>query len=89
MDCATFRALRACSSAMGHLAVSDDRALAWLLARAGEPGFRKAAPPWHFRQHRGDRLRTDERRRAVAGLALSGRDAAYGRSSLSSAGDWS
>lgn len=79
VDRATFRALRACPFAIGRLAATDDRALAWLMARAGTPGARAAAPAWHFRNRRGARLAGDERRRAVQALALSGRPEAATR----------
>ncbi len=79
VDRATFRALRATSSAMGHLASTDDRALAWLLARTGGPGARSASPAWHFRHHQGARLARDERRRALGALATSGRPEAAAR----------
>jgi hypothetical protein len=56
--------------AMGHLARSDDRAYAWLVARvddtSGDPG-------WSSGSLVGPRLAAQLRRRAIAGLALSGR----------------
>lgn len=56
--------------AMGHLARSDPRALAWLEDRVrnggGEPGF-------SFRAMRAERLADQLRRLAVMGLGLSGR----------------
>jgi hypothetical protein len=79
VDPATFRALQTCSWSMGRLAAADDRALAWLLARAGTPGAAPAAPTWRFREHHGARLAADERRRAMNGLALSGRPEAAQR----------
>lgn len=73
VDRTTFRALRTRASAMGQLAARDDRALAWLAGRAGAPGEAARSAGWSFRQHRGARLAADERRRAMDGLALSGR----------------
>jgi len=55
--------------AMGHLARSDPRALAWLEERAREGGD----PGWSFRSMRGERLVDQLRGLAVVGLGLSGR----------------
>jgi hypothetical protein len=76
VDRATYRALRACAPAMGLLAGGDDRALAWLMARSGQP----AGPPaWRFRHQSGARLAAAEGERVLTGLALSGRTVARGR----------
>lgn len=88
VDRTTFRALRTCPSAMGQLAARDDRALAWLADRAGEPGEAARTAGWSFRQQRGARLAADERRRAMDGLALSGRPQAAARlEALAGSGD--
>ena len=56
--------------AMGHLARSDPRALAWLEERAREGG---GDPGWSCRSMRGERLAEQLRGLAVMGLGLSGR----------------
>jgi hypothetical protein len=61
--------------AMGHLAQSDDRALAYLVQAARAPG---RAPRWAHRHLRGPRLGALLRRGAITGLAISGRAEAGG-----------
>jgi hypothetical protein len=70
VDRATYRLRTAIPIAMGHLARSDDRALAWLVARAETRG---ADPGWWSGPFAGQRLADQLRRRAIDGLALSGR----------------
>lgn len=71
VDRRLYRLLDAVPLAMGYLARSDDRAFAWLVARAGS---RSAAPAWSHGPFEGQRLADQQRRRAIAGLALSARD---------------
>lgn len=56
--------------AMGHLARSDDRAYAWLVARVDDT---RDDPGWSSGSRAGPRLAAQLRRRAIMGLALSGR----------------
>jgi hypothetical protein len=56
--------------AMGHLARSDERAYAWLVARVDDASD---DPGWSSGSLAGPRLAAQLRRRAIAGLALSGR----------------
>jgi hypothetical protein len=70
LDRAAYRLLDAVPIAMGWLARSDDRAFAWLVARAATRG---ADPGWSHGPFAGQRLADQQRRRAIAGLALSGR----------------
>ena len=56
--------------AMGHLARSDDRAYAWLVARVDDT---RGDPGWSSGALAGPRLAALLRRRAIAGLGLSGR----------------
>ncbi len=72
VDRDTFRARSRLPQAMGRLARTDARALAWLLAEAS----RDRAPGWSFRQQRGARLRTLLQEQVLTGLALSGAPAA-------------
>jgi hypothetical protein len=65
----TFRARVVLGQAMGRLAQSDPRALAWLLAEAARP---PADPAWSFRHLRGGALRTLLEEQILSGLALSG-----------------
>ncbi len=69
VDRATYRLAGVLPLAMGFLAREDDRALAWLIARARSAG----APAWRFRHARGEALREELRQRIVSGLGLSGR----------------
>ena len=69
VDRETFRALRTIPHAMGFLAASDARAVAWLDDRSRG----RTAPAWSFRSHGQARVASAERSRAVTGLALSGR----------------
>lgn len=55
--------------ALGHLARSDDRALAWLKAEA----LQQDVPSWWFRSTQGSQLGQALRRQSIRGLALSGR----------------
>ncbi len=70
VDRATLRARVAVLAALGHLARSDDRALANLLAAATLDG---STPAWSHGRLRGPRLTALLRRSALSGLALSGR----------------
>ncbi len=73
IDHAEYRLRRAIPFAMGHLARTDDRALAWLIAAAeSEP----RDPGWSFRGRGGVRQGEEQHLRAVTGLGLSGRPAA-------------
>lgn len=56
--------------AMGHLARSDERAYAWLVARVDDTSD---DPGWSSGSLAGSRLAAQLRRHAIAGLALSGR----------------
>jgi hypothetical protein len=68
VDRTGFRARRALPYAMGHLARSDARAVAWLAERA-----QGGAPPrWSFGVLRRQPLTSLQRRAAIQGLALSG-----------------
>jgi len=67
-----FRARRVLPYAMGHLARTDARALAWLAQRAERGG----APSWSFGVLREERLASLERGASIRGLALSGLPAA-------------
>ena len=73
IDRPLFRLLDTIPLAMGYLARRDDRALAWLVGRAGSRG---ADPGWSHGPFRGQALADQERRRAIAGLGLSGRSGA-------------
>jgi len=70
VDRPTYRLLDAIPFAMGHLARSDQRAFAWLRSRAEARGV---DPGWSHGPFRGQRLADQQRRRAIAGLGLSGR----------------
>lgn len=70
VDRSTYRLLDAVPFAMGHLARVDRRAFDWLAARAAT---RAADPGWSHGPFRGQALADQQRRRAIAGLALSGR----------------
>ena len=70
VDRATLRTRVAILAALGHLARSDDRALADLAAAAMGDG---PAPAWRHGRLRGPRLAALLRRSALSGLALSGR----------------
>jgi hypothetical protein len=72
VDRATFRAHTQVRIALGQLARKDGRALRWLLdADQGDE-----LPTWHFRNHRGARLRVLLDELTWTGLALSGTPAA-------------
>jgi hypothetical protein len=73
VDRPLFRLLDTVPLAMGYLARRDDRALAWLEERASSRG---ADPGWSHGPFRGQALVDQERRRAIAGLGLSGRSEA-------------
>jgi len=73
VDGATLRARVAVRIALGHLARSDDRALADLAAAARGGG---PAPTWSRGRLRGPRLAALLQRSALSGLALSGRSEA-------------
>ena len=75
VDRATLRTRVAVLAALGHLASSDDRALADLVAAAMTDG---PAPAWRHGRLRGPRLAALLRRSALSGLALSGRTEAAG-----------
>lgn len=70
VDSATLRTRVAVLAALGHLARSDDRALADLVAAATED---VPPPTWSHGRLRGPRLAALLRRSALSGLALSGR----------------
>jgi hypothetical protein len=70
VDRAAYRLAIALPLAMGHLARSDGRALAWLLARAESAG---GDPGWWHGAHAGRALADELRRAAVRGLGVSGR----------------
>jgi hypothetical protein len=70
VDAATLRTRVAILVALGHLARSDDRALADLVAAATGDG---PTPAWRHGRLRGPRLAALLRRSALSGLALSGR----------------
>jgi hypothetical protein len=70
VDASTLRTRVALLVALGHLARSDDRALADLVAAAKGGG---PAPAWSRGRLRGPRLAALLRRSALSGLALSGR----------------
>jgi hypothetical protein len=70
VDGAALRTRVAVLAAFGHLARSDDRALANLLAAATLDG---STPAWSHGQLHGPRLAALLRRSALSGLALSGR----------------
>jgi hypothetical protein len=70
VDRAEYQLRTAIPVAMGHLARSDDRAFAWLVARVDDGS---AEPGWSSGTRAGPRLAEQLRRRAIAGLALSGR----------------
>jgi hypothetical protein len=70
VDRATLRTRVAVLAALGHLARSDDRALADLVAAAAGDG---RTPTWGHGRLRGPRLAALLRRSALSGLALSGR----------------
>jgi hypothetical protein len=70
VDGATLRKRVALLAALGHLARSDDRALADLLAAARSDA---STPAWSHGRLRGPRLSALLRRSALSGLALSGR----------------
>jgi hypothetical protein len=70
VDGAALRTRVAVRAALGHLARSDDRALADLLAAATLDG---SAPAWSHGRLRGPRLAALLRRSTLSGLALSGR----------------
>jgi len=72
VDRDAFRARSRLPQAMGRLARSDARALAWLLAEEK----RSDAPGWWFRQQRGAHLSTLLQEQLLTGLALSGAPAA-------------
>ena len=73
LERARYCALTRVPLALGHLARSDDRALAWLLAAAAA-GARD--PGWHFGRQRGQRLALLLDEQVRTGLALSGRSEA-------------
>lgn len=70
LDRPAYKLQTAIPLAMGHLARSDPRALAWLAARAREPA---SDPGWSFRSQRGAELGAQLRGLALVGLGLSGR----------------
>jgi hypothetical protein len=70
VDRAEFQLRTAIPIAMGHLARSDDRAYTWLVARVDDTSD---DPGWSSGSLAGPRLAAQLRRRAIAGLALSGR----------------
>jgi hypothetical protein len=70
VDGATLRKRVAVLAALGHLARSDDRALADLLATAGSDA---PTPAWSHGRLHGPRLAALLQRSALSGLALSGR----------------